>query len=75
MITRDDVDRFPAFAISRIENGGVASMKECARQWQDELEYQASLEALRESLDDAKAGRTRPVDEAIADIRQKLGLN
>lgn len=32
------------------------------------------LEGIRRGLEDVKAGRTQPLDEAFADIRRELGL-
>ena len=38
---------------------------------QDEIERNATLEAIREGLADVEAGRTRPAREALAELRHK----
>ena len=40
----------------------------------DEFERARVLEGIRQGLEDMRAGRTRPLDEAIADFRRELGL-
>jgi PHD/YefM family antitoxin component YafN of YafNO toxin-antitoxin module len=40
----------------------------------DELEQARDLEGIRQGLEDMRAGRTIPLDEAFADIRRELGL-
>jgi PHD/YefM family antitoxin component YafN of YafNO toxin-antitoxin module len=40
----------------------------------DEVEQARALEGIRQGLEDMRAGRTIPLDEAFADIRRELGL-
>jgi PHD/YefM family antitoxin component YafN of YafNO toxin-antitoxin module len=40
----------------------------------DEVERARDLEGIRRGLEDMRAGRTQPLDEAFADIRRELGL-
>lgn len=40
-----------------------------------QTDRQEALAAIREGLDDVKAGRTRPMNEGLTDIAQKRGLS
>ena len=40
----------------------------------DEVEEARVLDRIRQGLEDVRAGRTEPLDEAFADIRRELGL-
>ncbi len=40
----------------------------------EQLDYQASVEAIRRGNDDVMAGRTKPADEVHKAIRQKYGF-
>jgi prevent-host-death family protein len=40
----------------------------------DLLERVKAIEGIRRGLEDVKAGRTRPVDEALEELRQKYNL-
>jgi len=40
-----------------------------------EAEYQASLAAIREGVEDIDAGRTRPVDDFLHDLDRRHGLS
>ena len=73
-LTLAEIDEFRDFAIRKVNNGGVESLAECLRLWEDQREYEESIAALKESLGDSAAGRTKPVDQAFADIRRELGL-
>ncbi len=74
MLTKADLDDFREFAIEAINNGDVATLAECVRLWEDHRDYEETVAAIREGLEDSAAGRTQPVDEAFADIRRELGL-
>lgn len=39
----------------------------------DEVEQARALEGIRQGLEDMRAGRTQPLDEAFADIRREQG--
>lgn len=73
-LTQTEIDAFRDFAMEKVNNGGVESLAECLRMWEDHREYEESVAAIREGLEDVAAGRTKPVDEAFADIRRELGL-
>lgn len=73
-LTTADVDDFRQFALELIDREDVTSLEECVRRWGDRREYNETVEAIREGLADAAAGRSQPVEEAFADIRRELGL-
>ncbi len=74
-LTVADIDDFREFAIRQLNNGSVTSLSECVGSWEDEREYKQSIAGIRESLEDIAAGRTKPLDQAIEDIRQELGFS
>ena len=39
-----------------------------------EAEYRASLDAIREGLEDVEGGRTRPIEDFFQDLDRKHGL-
>ena len=58
-------------------DGGVDVVVQDADSYQkllDEVEQARDLEGIRRGLEDMRAGRTQPLDEAFADIRRELGL-
>ena len=63
-VTLAELDRFHAFAQSKLGNGGAESLQELVDLWlaqsPDSKELAASLAALEEGLADADAGRVRP---------------
>jgi hypothetical protein len=70
--TQSELDTFYHFASCRLDEGLVESLPDCIDQW--EIEKAESIAAIQEGLEDIAAGRTRPLDEAIAEIRAELGL-
>lgn len=73
-LTVAEIDEFRDFAIRKVHNGGVASLEACVELWNDEREYAESIAGIRESLEDIAAGRTRPIDESVDEIRRRLGF-
>jgi hypothetical protein len=73
-LTLTEIDEFREFAIRKVTNGGIASLEACVELWNDEREYAESIAGIRESLEDISAGRTRPIDESVDDIRRQLGF-
>lgn len=73
-LTRADLDRFRAYAIELIDRKEVTTLRECVCRWEDQREYDESVAAIREAIEDAAAGRSQPAGKAFADIRRELGL-
>ena len=75
-ITESDIQAFSDYARAEITNGGAElSISELAAKWEAEREIQETLGDIRQGEGDIAAGRGKPVAEAFADIRAKLGLN
>ena len=77
-ITREDLDRFHRFAQQKLENGGADSIEELIDLWRIEnptLEEAAEIDAIiREGIADMKAGRGRPAEVVMAELRRKYKL-
>lgn len=78
-VTLADLDRFHAFAQSKIGNGGAESLQDLVDLWLAESpessELEASLAALREGLADADAGRVRPARDVFEDLASRYGVD
>jgi hypothetical protein len=72
-ITREDLQDFNRFVDARLAGGDADSLLDLVREWQATREHEGSIAALRESHADAQAGRVKPLDEAFAEVRKKLG--
>lgn len=80
MTTQEHLDKFHHFASQQIADGPSAlSLEEMVEQWRIEQrtpEVQAAdVAAIREALDDMKAGDTgEPAEEASRQLRNEFGL-
>jgi hypothetical protein len=73
MVTMSDIQEFAAFAGERISRGDVTSLAALAAAWEEERELRSTVEAIQQSVADYEAGRVKPVVEAFASVREKLG--
>lgn len=73
-LTQAEIDAFRDFAMRKITNGGAESLQHCLQMWEEERESAESVAMIRDSLEDSAAGRTRPLDQAFADICRQLGI-
>lgn len=71
-ITREEFAEFTRFAEQKISNGGVESFEELIRQWRAARELAGLIADIEQSEADIDAGRVAPLDQAFADIRQRL---
>jgi len=71
-VTSADLLECNRFAIAKLASGEPGSLVELAQEWEAMREYERSVSALQEAHADARAGRVKPLDEAFADVRQKL---
>ncbi|CAN7503068.1 type II toxin-antitoxin system ParD family antitoxin [Neorhizobium sp. LjRoot104] len=67
------------FVRDEVERGSFASMSEyietVLRQRQERERARQQLDAeLQKGLDDVRAGRVVPIDEAFAEVRKRLGI-
>jgi hypothetical protein len=74
LVTQQDLDSFHHFALGKLQNGGAESITELARQWEIAREREEVNEALREAMEDLKAGRYRPAEEVSRDIERKFNF-
>jgi hypothetical protein len=77
-IVHDELAGFQQFAEEKLRLGEVQSLEELFDLWCIEHPSRNEAadvhEAIREGLEDIKAGRYRPADEVMAEIRAKYGI-
>jgi putative addiction module CopG family antidote len=73
-------DELERFVQAKVESGRFTSSDEAITEavlllrQQEEAEEARTLEGIRQGLEDMRAGRSQPLDEAFADIRRDLKL-
>lgn len=66
----DDLRSFHRFVGEQLDNGGAHLTPEQALAlWRERLE---TVESVRRGLQDIEAGRSRPADEVLAELRNEL---
>lgn len=77
-VTQQDLDSFHCFAQQQRQNGGAESIEELFDLWRIEHpspEEQAEIHAvIRQGLADIKAGRGRPAEVVMSELRRKYNL-
>ena len=73
-VTKDDLQAFKRFADEKLAGGGADSITDLAGQWEAQRESRETIADILESHSDIEAGRMKPLDEAFADVRKKMGL-
>jgi hypothetical protein len=79
-VTENDLQDFQLFAAAKLNDSGAQSLVELAGLWQAQRqdatrrEMEETLADIRESHADIEAGRVSPVADAVAEVRQQLGL-
>jgi len=77
-VTCDELNDFHHFALGRLQTEPAESLEELVDLWRLEHpspDEQAEVhEAIREAMDDLRAGRYRPAAEVSRDMRQKYNL-
>lgn len=75
---RDDLRAFRGFIDAQLDGGAEMTPEEALACWdlanQSDAEREETIRAIREGLEDIKAGRTYPAEEVMADLRRKYGL-
>jgi hypothetical protein len=76
-VSLEQIESFHQFAHDRAKNGGAdLTMDEIYDLWRLENlppeELQESLESLRRGIADAEAGRVRPADDVIEELRHRI---
>lgn len=78
-VTQTDLDHFDAYARANLYTEGVETISDLFDRYL--LEYPSPEEqaevraAIERGLADIRAGRVRPVEEVLAELRQKYGVN
>jgi len=76
--THDDLAAFQQFAVQKVDAGEVGSLEELFDLWRIEhptTEEEAEIhEAIRRGLADIDAGRYRPSEEVMEELRAKHDL-
>lgn len=74
----DQLDAFQQFAVQKVDAGEAQSLEELFDLWRLEHptpEEQAEIhDAIRQGLADIKAGRYRPADAVMRELRDKYNL-
>ncbi len=66
---------FVQFASTRVQTGDDGlSLEDLVRQWRQSTEYAQAVADVRQGITDAAQGKAKPISEAFADVRQKLGI-
>jgi hypothetical protein len=73
-VSLDQLEDFHRFARTKLGNGGAESITQLAQQWEAARERDEVNEALREAMEDLKAGRFRPAADVSRDMRRKYNL-
>lgn len=77
METPTELEAFQQFIEEQITSGNTGlSPEESLQAWRArQREYEASVKAVKEGWEDAKAGRMRPLEEVADEIRKKHGFS
>ncbi|MFV2067986.1 MAG: hypothetical protein ACC645_13515 [Pirellulales bacterium] len=74
-ITEEDIDAFQQFAKQQIGNAATnLSLQQLLSAWEMKRELEETADAIRQGISDIEAGKGKPVAQAFADVRKKLGL-
>jgi hypothetical protein len=76
--TLSELETFYQFAKAKLSNDGADSLEELLDLWRIEHptpeEVADIQQAIREGIADLKAGRYRPAEDVVRDIRRKYNL-
>lgn len=73
-LIEQDLGEFNKFVQSYPNAGDNLSLEDYICLWRAASERDETIAAIREGLDDLEAGRTRPADAVLDDLRQRLTL-
>ena len=75
-ITTNEFENFADFGRARLEvEVNDLTLDDLVLEWQSYQDRGEINAAIREGLDDAEAGRHRPADEIMADLRRKHNIS
>ncbi|HUE72629.1 MAG TPA: hypothetical protein VMP01_17215 [Pirellulaceae bacterium] len=74
-MSKAELADFIQFAKQKLDSDQQpASLEELLGQWRDQCTLMATMEDVRQGLNDYAAGQGEPVEDAFRDIRHQLGL-
>ena len=74
-VTEADIDAFRQFAKQQLGNAdGDLSLQQILNAWEMRRESEETVEDIRRGISDIEAGEGKPVAQAFADVRRKLGM-
>lgn len=71
-VSQADLDDFQRFAAEKLANEGAASMSELLRQWEESRERRETIASIKRGVADVEAGRTRPAEDVLDELRSEL---
>ena len=76
-VSLEEINAFHRFAVRRIEEAGQQplTMDDLLFEWDSLSNREAINEAIAEGLADVEAGRTRPANEVLEELRSKHDLS
>ena len=69
-VTKDEWECFNRFAADEVDRGTVVSLEQLVTLWRSFRQREDVNSAIRRGLDEADAGRGRPLDEFMTEFRQ-----
>ena len=72
-VTQEQLADFHRYASQRLANGGAESLQALLNDWMQARAFEQSVADIHQSRQQYEAGEALPVDEAIAEVRDKLG--
>lgn len=67
---QNDLQSFHRFVEEQLRNAGCRlSPEQALAMWRERLD---TIESVRRGIDDVEAGRTRPADEVLAELREEV---
>lgn len=71
-VTQTDLDDFRRFASERLATRGANSLADLLREWEAARERVETLDSIRRGLANADAGRIRPTQDVLDELRSGL---
>ena len=70
-----ELQEFVRFASRRAEQGAdFSSVEELVKHWRQNSEFTEAVADVRQGILDEAAGKSQPLSEAFAEVRNKLGI-
>lgn len=72
-LTIHEYEAFDQFARNRIAVHPPNSLDELIETWNEMKETEATIRSVNKGLEDVRAGRVKPAEQAMRDVRKRLG--